>query len=315
MLLAVGRAVAIALCVGLLVGPASAARRVALVIGNANYVAVPALRNPGNDSAALADTLRQLGFDVSHVRNADKATFEAKIREFADSAANAEAAVFFYAGHGLQVDGHNYMVPVDAKIADEADLPFQLVAVDILLQRLAHNRVTNIVILDACRDNPLGDKLSKSLGPRSDAVGHGLASNVALDGEGDNSPFAEALLRHVGKAGVDVLGVMKEVRKDVFAKTKERQVPFDTSSLVTEFFFKPPVKDQRKESDGSPARDEGSRKSDSSRAEETGRPPIDACDEIAASASDPERVTAGVTFGALPLHNSHDQIDAFARLT
>ena len=100
-------------------------------MGNANYVSVPALSN-GNDSAALAETLRLPSFDVSLVRNVDKPTFEEKIREFADFAANAEAAVFFYAGHGLQVVGWNCMGPVDAKIADEADLPFHLVAVEVV---------------------------------------------------------------------------------------------------------------------------------------------------------------------------------------
>ena len=93
----------------------------------------------------------------------DKASFEQKISAFANSLPGASAAVFYYAGHGMQVDGRNYMVPVDARISDEADLPFELVAMDIVLQRLAHHRITNIVILDACRDNPLGDQLSKKL--------------------------------------------------------------------------------------------------------------------------------------------------------
>jgi hypothetical protein len=330
----------------------AAGRRVALVIGNSNYATVPKLDNPSNDAKAVAQKLRDLGFSVTLFLDLDKENFERELRAFAESLNGAEAAVFFYAGHGLRVDGRNYMVPVDANVANEADLPFQLVAVDIALQRLASQRITNIVILDACRNNPLGETLAKSLGERADSVGQGLASlyagvgtlisfstqpgNVALDGDGANSPFTEALVNHIATPNVDVQVMMRQVRRDVVSRTENQQVPWDDSSLVDEFFFKkeaqqPPKQEdvktdedvERKDTKHEPAVENDARdkppeppKNEPDLAHVlppdlahvlppddkpvlTGRPPIVACDEIAASATDPERMIAGVTFGAL----------------
>ena len=159
--------------------PASAQKRVALVIGNGHYGTVTPLKNPANDAKAVAQSLRDLGFRVMLGRRPRQGRVrEDRPRLLRIRSTAREAAVFYYAGHGLQVDGRNYMVPVDAKLADEADLPFQLVALDIVLQQLVHHRITNIVIMDACRDNPLGDKLSKALGERSNAVGTGLAERL-----------------------------------------------------------------------------------------------------------------------------------------
>jgi TPR repeat protein len=353
----------------LLVGYAQAepsGRRVALVIGNSEYVSVPRLDNPANDATNVAQKLRELGFSVTLLLNLDKASFEQRVREFAASLDGAEAAVFFYAGHGLQVDGRNYMVPVDASVANEADLPFQLVAVDIALQRLANQRITNVVILDACRNNPLSEKLAKAIGDRSNAVGQGLASiyagvgtlisfstqpgNVAADGEGADSPFTEALLQHMATPNVDVLSMMREVRRDVVKQTNNSQVPWDTSSLVDEFDFnknpqsETPAKngdankvpgpvaeddvtekheikavtkdgDVTKQPDAKPATDAAENKIERHEAEPdlshvlppasddkpvlTGRPPVTVCDTIAASPTDPERVTAGAVMGDL----------------
>ncbi len=140
------------------------------------HVRQSALKNPINDATGVAKTLRELGFEVTLVTDLDKANFEQKIQAFANSLPGASAAVFYYAGHGMQVDGRNYLVPVDAKINDEADLPFELVSIDIVLHRLAHHRITNIVILDACRDNPLGDDLSKKLGDRVEGGGAGACA-------------------------------------------------------------------------------------------------------------------------------------------
>jgi Caspase domain/Sel1 repeat len=357
-------------------------RRVALVIGNADYVAAPRLDNPSNDATAVAGRLRDLGFSVTLRLNLDKASFEQAVRDFAGSLDGAEAAVFFYAGHGLQVDGRNYLVPIDADPANEADLPFQLLALDIALQRLASQRITNIVILDACRNNPLGEKLAKGLGERANAVGQGLASistgagtlisfstqpdSAALDGQGADSPFTAALLQHIATPNVTVVSMMQNVRRDVLTQTDNKQVPWDNSSLLDDFFFKKepqaaqpakdadvkektpgPVADGRDKTDGKSDTGEGTKDKgvkveprpkpegdkvvDNPSAQHdaepdlshvlpphhdepdlshvlppddvqpvlTGRPPVTPCDTIAASATDPERVTAGVVMGDL----------------
>ena len=294
-------------------------RRIALVIGNSDYVSVSHLTNPKNDATAVAQRLIDFGFSVTLLLDVGKADFEEQIWKFADSLNGAEAAVFFYAGHGLQIDGRNYLVPIDADISNEADLPFQLVAVDIALQRLASQRITSIVVLDACRNNPFSKKLSKQLGKRANAVGKGLASiyaskdtlisfstqpgNVALDGDGPNSPFTEALVQHIEKPNADVMDVMRDVRRDVIKSTNERQVPWDTSSLVNEFYFHrlaPTVVasagDKKRKASG----DEVDIKRMMPPEETpvlTGKPPITLCDQIAASPTDPERVTEGSVFG------------------
>lgn len=304
-----------------LAAPAVAGPRVALVIGNGNYVSVTPLKNPANDAKAVAQSLRELGFNVTLTLDLGKANFEKAIRHFADSLGGAEAAVFYYAGHGLQVDGRNYMVPVDAKVSDEADLPFQLVALDIVLQRLAHHRITNIVIMDACRDNPLGETLSKALGERGNAVGTGLASvyasagtlisystqpyHVALDGDGNNSLYSGALARHMATPDVDVLDMLKRVRRDVYEKTNKEQLPWDNHALIDDFFFKATA-GKRVNPQPDPERGKAPTKGQSAilippdpNAVLTGKPPVHPCDIVAGSASDPERVTPGVTMGEL----------------
>jgi hypothetical protein len=297
-------------------GPAAAQKRVALVIGNAAYASATPLKNPGNDADAVARSLRDLGFTVTLARDLGKANFEKAIRDFADTLGGAEAAVFYYAGHGLQVDGRNYMVPVDARIADEADLPFQLVAMDIVLQRLAHHRITNIVIMDACRDNPLGDKLSGALGERGNAVGKGLASvyasagtlisystqpyHVALDGDGDNSIYSGSLARHIGTPDIDVLDMLRRVRSDVQRATNKEQLPWDSTAMIEQFFFKPSGTSPQPGPDlGKPAPKDKTAVILPNDPVLTGKPPVHRCDIVAGSASDPERVTAGVTIGEL----------------
>jgi tetratricopeptide (TPR) repeat protein len=225
-------------------------RRVALVIGNGDYRVANRLPNPANDAADIAAALRKLGFDVVEGRNLDRRGFDDAIRTFGRKLDGADLALFFYAGHGLQVGGKNYLVPIDAKLERPGDLALDAVDVGTVLAQMESEKRVNLLFLDACRDNPLARSLARSLGTRSASVGTGLASiqsaigtmiayatqpdNVALDGEGRNSPFTTALLKHIAAPGADIGTVMRRVRADVIIATKEKQVPWDHSSLVGE---------------------------------------------------------------------------------
>jgi uncharacterized caspase-like protein len=240
----------------LLVLPAAAAdKRVALVVGNSAYVHANPLPNPVNDAGDMAKALTEVGFEVILGLDLKKPEFDGKVRDFARALEKADVAVFFYAGHGLQASGRNYLVPVDASLQVERDLDFEAVSVDFVLKQMEIDREgkTNVVFLDACRDNPLARNLARSMGTRSAAVGQGLAQvqtgvgtfiaystqpgNVALDGQGRNSPFTAALTKNVREPGRNLTSVMIDVRKDVLAVTGGKQVPWDHSALTGEFYF------------------------------------------------------------------------------
>jgi tetratricopeptide (TPR) repeat protein len=223
-------------------------RRVALVIGNSKYQHATQLRNPSNDAADITQALRKLGFDAIEGRDLDRHGMEDKIREFGRKLEGADLALLFYAGHGMQVGGKNYLVPIDAKLERAGDLSLDTIEVGQILAQMEAEKRVNLVFLDACRDNPLARSFSRSLGTRSTSVGSGLAAiqsaigtmiayatqpdNVALDGDGRNSPFTTALLKHVTTPGLEISALMKRVRADVIAATHEKQVPWDHSSLV-----------------------------------------------------------------------------------
>jgi uncharacterized caspase-like protein len=235
----------------------SAETRVALVIGNSAYVNAPALANPLNDAQAMTAALKGAGFDVVEATDASKAKFDAALRSFSEKLSKADVALFFYAGHGLQVGAQNYLVPVDAKLENERDLEFEAVKLDFVQRQMEIDRdgKTTIVMLDACRDNPLSRNLARSMGTRSAGIGRGLAAapaglgtfiaystqpgNVALDGDGKNSPFTAALVKHLGSKGRNLQATMIEVRKDVVASTSGKQVPWDHSALTGDFYFVP----------------------------------------------------------------------------
>ena len=219
-------------------GPAAAEKRVALVIGNSAYQHTAALKNPSNDATDKAATLQQLGFDVIDGNDITKEEMEQRIRAFAAKLAGADVGLFFYAGHGLQVDGKNFLAPVDAKLQSDTDLDFEAVELNLVLKQLERNSRISVVFLDACRDNPLASTLAAT--SRSVEIGRGLAridkaigmmiafstqpGNVALDGEGRNSPFTGALLHHIGTEGLSINDVMIDVRNDVLKATDGKQV-------------------------------------------------------------------------------------------
>lgn len=234
---------------------ALAETRVALVVGNSAYSSAPALSNPLNDARDMSAALKAAGFTVVEALDADRRKFDGALRAFADQLGKADVAVFFYAGHGIQVGQQNYLVPVDAKLERERDLEFEAVQLDFVMRQLEIDREgkTTIVFLDACRDNPFARNLARSMGTRGTSVGRGLAAaatglgtfiaystqpgNVALDGDGRNSPFTSALVRHMGDKGRNLPATLIEVRKDVVAATGGKQVPWDHSAMTGEFFF------------------------------------------------------------------------------
>ena len=247
--------IASVLITGMASASANAENRVALVIGNAAYSNAPALTNPANDAKGIAAALKNFGFAVILAVDVDKANFEKSLRAFTKELATADTGLLFYAGHGLQVGGQNYLVPVDAALAVERDLDFEAIRLDFILKQMELDRdgKTNIIFLDACRDNPLARNLARTMGTRSASIAQGLAEvktgvgtfiaystqpgNVALDGSGTNSPFAAALSQRVLEPGQPLTSIMIKVRNDVLAATRGQQVPWDHSALTGEFFF------------------------------------------------------------------------------
>ncbi|NVO16774.1 MAG: tetratricopeptide repeat protein [Rhodoplanes sp.] len=244
--------------------PPDPGRRIALVVGNGAYAAASPLTNPANDARAVSARLRALGFAVAEGLDADRATLRTLIDGFLRDAATARLALLFYAGHGVQIDGRNYLIPVDAHLAAGADPTAEMILVDTILAGLDDQVRTNIVVLDACRDNPLAKTANTTAtidaGGRSVSVRAGLAApaglgagvtvgagtliafatapgQVALDGDGDNSPFSASLVRHIGTAGIEIQQMLTRVRSDVVGATKGKQVPWSNSSLLGEVFL------------------------------------------------------------------------------
>lgn len=234
---------------------AGAPKRVALVIGNSAYQHAGTLTNPKNDAADVAATLRKLGFAVIDAFDLNKAALDRKVRDFAAALRGAEAGLFFFAGHGLQVAGQNYLVPVDAELKTASALDFEMVRLDIVQRVMESETNTNIIFLDACRDSPLARNLARALGTRSGEVGRGFApvvsgvgtlisfstqpGNVALDGAGRNSPFAGALAKRLVGTKDDLSAILIDVRNDVMLETQNKQVPWEHSALRGRFYFNP----------------------------------------------------------------------------
>jgi hypothetical protein len=246
------RPIALLLTLLLFAGMARAEQRVALVIGNGAYRTLPPLPNPAADATAVAERLRGLGFAVMARNDLDKAGMDDAIRQFGRQAANADVAVVFYAGHGVQVEGRNYLVPVSAPFPErEQDLHYDFVDVAAIMDELAGARRLRIIMLDACRDNPIAARLSRSLG-RSLGGERGLApppsldntlvayataaDSVAADGTGEHSPFTTALLQHLDDPGLDVRLMFGRVRDDVRRQTDNKQNPFVYASLGGDSF-------------------------------------------------------------------------------
>src|SRR5580692_1365161 len=228
-------------------GPAFAGKRVALIIGNSAYQNVAPLPNPANDAAAIADLFTKASFDVVMSRRDMKSLdMRRALREFTDQARGADIAVVYFAGHGLEVDGTNYVVPIDAVLERDADVDDEAVSLNRILMATEAATKLRLVILDACRDNPFAKRMKRTLATRAISRGLvGVEANrpntfiafaakegaTASDGDGSHSPFTTALLNHLTQPGLDIRKAFGYVRDDVMSATGNQQEPYTTNSL------------------------------------------------------------------------------------
>jgi tetratricopeptide (TPR) repeat protein len=237
-------------------GAVAQERRIALVIGNSRYVHADTLANPVNDADTFAKRLQALGFSkVTLALDMPREKTLASLDAFAEEADKADWAVVYYAGHGIEVAGVNFLIPVDATLAADSDVPSQAVPLNQVLDAVEGARKLRLVILDACRDNPFLDKMVRSVASRAvnRGVGHvepqgatlvayaAKHGQQAMDGDGANSPFMSALSKHVDSPGVEIVMLFRRVRDDVLVATQRRQEPFIYGSLPSEpFYFRLP---------------------------------------------------------------------------
>lgn len=221
------------------------AARHALVIGNENYADTP-LKNPVNDANDVAGALKRLGFNVTKLINADEKQMFRAIRKFGKSLNKKDVGLFYYAGHGMQVKGKNYLIPIGSDIEDEDEVQFSAIDAGTVLAKMeSAGNSLNIILLDACRNNPfLRSFRSSSRGlARMDApTGSMLVyatgpSNVAADGDGRNGLFTQSLLKHIETSGASLEDVIRKTRADVVKKSNRKQVPWSSSSMIEEFYF------------------------------------------------------------------------------
>jgi formylglycine-generating enzyme required for sulfatase activity len=238
----------------LAVAQASAAKRVALVIGNSAYQHTAKLTNPQNDARLMARTLRGLGFYVISRTNLTKEKMMIAITEFGEKLEKAgkdAVGLFYYAGHGIQAKGNNYLIPIDAKLGKKSHLDIYGVNANWVLGQMeeAENPL-NLMVLDACRDNPFGSSwkrgISKGLArmdaPRGTMIAYATRpGDIAIDGEGANSPYTGALAKTMVKPGLTLSDVFIETRNLVMTSTKGKQVPWEEGGLTSRFYFKPPL--------------------------------------------------------------------------
>ncbi|MBR0702890.1 caspase family protein [Bradyrhizobium diazoefficiens] len=235
------------LAVGLCCGPAHAQKRVALVIGNSAYKSAPKLGNPVNDANLIGGMFRKAGFETVDVRlDLGASEMRRSLREFAGRTRDADVAVIYYAGHGIELDGVNYLIPTDAALESDGDVLDETIPLERALFAVEPAKQLRLIILDACRDNPFSKTMRRTLASR--AIGRGLAKveptspntmiafaakagSTASDGDSRNSPFATALADHLPKPGLDLRKAFGFVRDDVLKATGNKQEPFVYGSL------------------------------------------------------------------------------------
>jgi Caspase domain/Putative peptidoglycan binding domain len=244
---------------GLLVSAtvAKADKRVAFVVGNGAYKNVAALPNPAIDAKSMAKVLRNVGFDVVEGTNLTRDKMTERLLEFGKKAEGADVALFFYAGHGIAINGTNYLLPVDADIKSEMDVKLgTAINIDLTLEQTMADAKVKLVFLDACRDNPFASKIKSNNATRSLSVQAGLAEmksgegtliafatgpgQTALDGqEGTNSPFTRALLANITAPGIEIQQAMTKVRAQVNEETGKNQLPWGHTNLIGSVYLNP----------------------------------------------------------------------------
>ena len=247
---------AVALWFGGAVEADAGSRRVALVIGNAAYTTLPQLQNSVNDASKVRDTLRDAGFETFYGANLTRLQVEDLLRKFFRDVDNADIATIYYSGHGVQVAGDNFIVPVDAKLATPYDIEQQTFKVGDVFKYLAAHSRAQLIFLDACRDNPfrtdrfwIGDTLKTTDAKAGLArVNYGVGSliafstepgAVAYDGAGGLSPYTTALVRHITAPNEEIRRALTLVRREVIAATDGLQVPWENSSLTDDLYLMP----------------------------------------------------------------------------
>jgi uncharacterized caspase-like protein len=230
---------------------ASAESRIALVIGNGGYQSMPALANPPNDAGLIAAALREIGFEVLEHTDLDQLAMKRSIQEFGrrlEDAGEDTVGLFYFAGHGVQANGVNYLIPIAARIEREPDLEIEAIPLDwVLLQAESARNRMNILVLDACRDNPISRSVRSAQrgftavdAPRGTLIAYATSpGDVALDGTGRTSPYTEALAETIRQPGLVAETAFRTVRVKVMEATGERQVPWENSSLTGAFYFNP----------------------------------------------------------------------------
>ncbi|MGI9354038.1 MAG: caspase family protein [Rhizobiaceae bacterium] len=232
----------------------NAGRRLALVVGNTSYHNVTPLKNAVRDADAVSEALTNLGFEIVLLKNANASDIEAAVERIREKADDAEAILFYYSGHGFQMQGSNFLVPVDAVMRDRSKIAQETLRLDAIIASLQKKGRQTLVFLDACRNDPLPASV------RAQTSGQGLAQlktgkgtfvafatqpgNVTADGAGDRSPFTNAFVEHVETPGISISDMMIRIRNTVEENTLQRQTPWDQSSLRSQFYFNPADEEQ-----------------------------------------------------------------------
>ena len=222
-------------------------KRIALVIGNGNYIG-SILANPENDARSMTDILKKLGFEVYSYKNLNGSQMKRAIDEFGSKLKGNDVGLFYYAGHGLQAKGYNYLIPVDAQLTTEEQVEYDCVRADRVLALMETSGTkVNVIVLDACRNNPFerswtrspsGRGLAFMNAPTGTLIAYSTApGNTASDGSGSNSPYTTAVLENIQIPNLTIIQMFQNVRNVVSQRTKKQQIPWESTSLTGDFYF------------------------------------------------------------------------------